>query len=818
MSDHPSVLQLKGELEALSGRWRAGAGVQLDDYYAWLAKVRDLELTETALQRPCLNLEMGGLSYVEEALRREGQETERLQVFQELHAYALGRSDSRRLMRATNALAMIERWTGQYDSSLAHLLQAYQLAQELDDAQGQYLVMNSLAGYMSELYQFEEALKQHKEALALAEQHGFDQYILFSLGNLIEAATESGQTGDLAQWVDRLLALSGLQGGAELSLNLMRHICMGLVAIGRYEEALKYAQERLTQEGAVTSDASVGLRMLMARALRHLERLPEALAAMELAYAQCQTRNVPWLLSDLQWEYSALYRTLGEYEQALNWLELYLHGLQHLHEQRTRAGVQARRMTTQMQLVEREMQLERQRNADLQEINEKLLSTQQAFEHQATHDDLTGVLNRWGFQQQVEGYLAQSRTGSAALLVLDIDEFKTVNDLHGYAIGDALLKHVVSRLRELLGEDDWLGRMGGDEFLLFVREVDADQAAAFAQQVLHLMQKPFYVSQRTLEVQMSIGWVQVTPAVHDYAALQHRASLAMVQAKRTGHHEALAFESHMQQEHQERLNFEQELRRAVTRDAFELHYQALFRASGGPNAREVIGAEALIRWPHARHGLLTAGQFIPLAEESGLILALGNWVVREACAQAAAWSFAERGLLMFVNVSPMQFEQPDFVKLVKRALQSSGLPPANLVLELTEGLVLRNISRAQEHLQQLRALGVQVALDDFGTGYSSLGLLQTLPFNHLKLDRSFLQSIRAEQLDAQPEQTAWVLMETMIGLAHRLGMKVTGEGVEQEWQMALLQRFGCDHAQGFLLAAPENAEMADSLLGDHTKP
>jgi diguanylate cyclase (GGDEF)-like protein len=415
--------------------------------------------------------------------------------------------------------------------------------------------------------------------------------------------------------------------------------------------------------------------------------------------------------------------------------------------------------------------------------------------HMARHDALTDLPNRVLIMEKMNEALA--RLGSdgtqVCVFIFDLDLFKAVNDSLGHPIGDLLLKSVAARLAEVIGEADTVGRLGGDEFaVLHVVESDARaEATALAHRLVEAVGTPYELEGHPVVIGISMGIAIAPSDGSDASMLLKHADLALYRAKSDGRNCFRFYESQMDAAVQLRRALEVDLRNALVRGEFELHYQPVMDAS----TREPCGAEALVRWRHPRRGLMGPDQFIPLAEEIGLIEALGEWILREACAEAAQWP-AHVGIA--VNLSPAQFRRRNLAEIVMAALARSGLPAQRLELEITESVLLQKSEGNLAALHAIKKLGASIVLDDFGTGYSSLGYLQMFPFDKIKIDRSFVQ-----ELASRSDCAAIVCAIT--GLARSLNIVTTAEGVETEEQYSLVRAAGCNHVQGYLFGKPGKA-------------
>ncbi len=422
------------------------------------------------------------------------------------------------------------------------------------------------------------------------------------------------------------------------------------------------------------------------------------------------------------------------------------------------------------------------------------VEAQNQLAHAANHDALTGLPNRLLFCARMEEALARGRRGeNFAVLCLDLDRFKEVNDTLGHHVGDLLLVEVARRLREELREMDTLARLGGDEFAVIQADLKtADDSAALARRLVARVAEPFVVDGRQVVVGLSIG---IAIAPHDGAQhddLLKAADMALYGAKAQGRGGWRYFEPEMNARMQMRRALELDIRRALERDEFVLFYQPIIDIS----SRKIKSFEALIRWRHPERGILAPDVFIPLCEELGLIRPLGAWVLRRACAEAARWP---RVVGVAVNLSPVQFQGRNLVETVAAALTNAGLSAERLELEITESVMLQDTATTLETLHGLKRLGVRIAMDDFGTGYSSLSYLQSFPFDKVKIDRSFTQGLdRSRQSDA--------IVKAVTDLCEGLDMCTTAEGVETEEQFRALARTGCREAQGYLFSPARAAE------------
>ena len=413
--------------------------------------------------------------------------------------------------------------------------------------------------------------------------------------------------------------------------------------------------------------------------------------------------------------------------------------------------------------------------------------------YMARHDALTNLANRTLFRERLEQATAISRRGTeCALLCLDLDRFKVINDTLGHPVGDGLLRAVATRLLAAVRQVDTVARLGGDEFAIIqVGLALPDHAAFLANRILKVIHQPYDIDGHKISVGVSIGIAMASGDEASLDILQKNADIALYLAKSEGRGIYRFFEPEMDARFQERNALELDLRNALLGNEFELRYQPFLDLDSG----KITGFETLIRWNHPARGLVMPADFIPIAEETGLIIAIGEWVLRTACQEAASWP---RDIDIAVNLSPSQFKAAHFIDMVQQVLATSGLPPNRLELEITESVLLQNTDDKLLLLHQLHALGIRIALDDFGTGYSSLSYLRSFPFDKIKIDQSFIR-------DLNTNKDSTFIVGTIIDLARGLGMTVTAEGVETAEQLATLRSQGCSKVQGYLFSRPRLA-------------
>jgi diguanylate cyclase (GGDEF)-like protein len=419
--------------------------------------------------------------------------------------------------------------------------------------------------------------------------------------------------------------------------------------------------------------------------------------------------------------------------------------------------------------------------------------------HMARHDALTGLANRTLLQERMEQTVSLTGRGQkCAALCIDIDRFKAVNDAFGHIVGDKLLQAVGDRLAACVRDNDTVARLGSDEFVVLLAGLEqADDAGSLASRMVRALNEPFNLDGQSIVAGCSIG-IAVSPQDATSATmLLKRAGTALHRAKQDERGSYRFFEAEMDARLQARVALERDLREAERLEAFELAYQPQFNLSTGA----LCGFEALLRWHHPERGSVGPAVFIPLAEETGLIIPIGARVVRQACEEAMRWPDS---VMVAVNLSVVQFRDPNLVRIVSDALTASGLPATRLELEITETVLLNNNAATLATLRALHDLGVCIAMDDFGTGYSSLSYLRGFPFDKIKIDQSFVR-------DISDHANARAIVQAVVAVADSLGMKTTAEGVETQAQLAQLRLTGCTEVQGYLFSKPAPPEIARQM-------
>src|SRR5689334_16107870 len=450
--------------------------------------------------------------------------------------------------------------------------------------------------------------------------------------------------------------------------------------------------------------------------------------------------------------------------------------------------------------------------AEQERISRVLEETKEHFRHAAFHDSLTGLPNRAMFTELLKAEIESSSRRddhTFAVLFLDLDRFKNINDSLGHTHGDLLLVAFAERLERTLRPVDTLARFGGDEFAILLSGMtDATDAVRVAKRIQDELSQPFVLDKNSATATASIG-IALSSSGYDRADdILRDADIAMYRAKENGKARYEVFDHGMHARAVSRLQLESDLRQAIEQKEFCVYYQPIVSLQTG----RLAGFEALVRWTHPRRGLVSPADFIPVAEETGLIVPIGEWVLNEACARVRQWQIespSHRSLSLSVNLSARQVAQPDLLNRIKEALDTSKLNPHCLKLEITESVVMENAEAAAQMFKQLRLLGVQLSIDDFGTGYSSLSYLHRFPLNYLKIDRSFVSRLTTDNDNA--------IVRTISTLARNLGMEVIAEGIETEEQFQQLKMLGCEYGQGYLFSRPVANEGVDYLLAQDSK-
>jgi diguanylate cyclase (GGDEF)-like protein len=442
--------------------------------------------------------------------------------------------------------------------------------------------------------------------------------------------------------------------------------------------------------------------------------------------------------------------------------------------------------------------------ATIRAVNDRK-KAEEKIVHMAYHDSLTNLPNRMLFHERLKSAFQSAKdTGKMlAVIFFDLDRFKVINDTLGHHVGDQLLVYLAQKLKSYVNEHDIVARFGGDEFMILMNHIShIDEVTQFVKGIPKVFREPFLFEGQELFVTASIGISLYPDDGADADTLIKNADVAMYRAKEKGGNTFQLYHPEMNKRSLHRLNLEIQLRKAVEREEFTVYYQPLVDLGTGT----LFGMESLLRWNHPEWGIVSPGEFIPLAEETGLIVPLGKWVLKQACRQTKYWSLMGfPKLCVSVNISMSQFHQPNFVQLIQETLQETQLHPSQLCLEITESVAMKNVSYIMETMDKLKELGVQISIDDFGTGYSSLSYLKKFRVHTLKIDQSFIRDITVDEDSA-------AIVTALIAMSRKLKIKSLAEGVETPEQLQFLKEHGCDEIQGYIYSEPLSAEDFETLI------
>jgi diguanylate cyclase (GGDEF)-like protein len=836
--------------EATASRW-------LED--AWASRHHDLERTaRLSLEAQDLAERLGDARALGHAARNLGFVAMRRSQYDEAAAQLTRGLEAARAV-GDAALegdclcysAMVSTAHARYLEALETQWQALAIRERLEDIAGQGQSLGSLGVIYGNLFDFAASLEHHRRALELRERAGDEHGRALTLNNIGVAYFEMEDPQTALEYHTRALEVARALGNASVETYALINRGADLEALGRHSDAnrehadaMVLARERGDIESLAEATCNAG------RSALSLGEHSAALGLYDEALQLARSMNSPVLeymalagmgrvyldQGDLQRAIGELraaleiarrrglkrdvFRTHGLLADALEGAGNFAGALAHhrafyaveREAQNERAEARAKTLALQFETerVRREAALERQRSEDLSRVNAALVKADteksalmEQLEHQARHDALTGLPNRALFADRLERTVrAAARYGrELAVLFVDLDGFKLVNDTLGHHAGDALLIEVSRRLEYAVRESDTVARMGGDEFTIVLSEVlSSADAARVAGRIVHSLEAPMKLpgSDTLVNVTASVG-VSVYPRDGlDAETLSKHADLALYRAKEEGKNGVRFFAPDMNAAAVERLQIESALRGALERSEFSLHYQPIQAAHGAHTF------EALLRWTHPTLGRIAPDRFIPSAEDSGLIVTLGAWVLNEALRQVGAWrAGGASDVRVAVNVSPVQLARDDFVTTVADALKRHNLEGDCLELELTERVIVRDLERTSARLTALRDLGVGLSVDDFGAGHSSLAYLMRLPVDTLKIDRSFVAAVDAGETR---------VVGAIVALAHALGLGVVAEGVETGTQLETLKALGCERFQGYFLGRPAPASDAQGWL------
>ncbi|RJF72774.1 EAL domain-containing protein [Deinococcus cavernae] len=706
--------------------------------------------------------------------------------------------------RNLNALGLAAAQTSKYAEALEFYMASLQLVHDIGDANGLCRVLSNMASLNSELEDHEKALELYQQAAEAADQVNNVFYIADAKRGTIEELRQLDRSDEAVPLIPEVLELAELYGMKRVLVNLRHSQAMILLEERQLVPALEAAHAgfKAAQEANDYEGLSL-MRWMLGECYFNMADYSQAYTEYSKSERLAQAINNPVIESYNKRSLSKLFEVQGELQLSLNSLRAYLEIEHTLRERGMARRTQLLSHQVRAELTRREKELERQQSLELAATHALLEETQSELRYKATHDSLTGTVNRMHFWSKAEHFLDSLPSGGhAGLILADLDDLKDINDTYGTVAGDQLLLEVAHRLTQTVSENDLVSRLSGDEFMILLTSMpDPDAVELVAEKIRNAMRAPFHYDNQAISFSMALGCVSTPGDGTGLPTLHEKAELAIYRAKARGTSQIVRFRPEMSAQEQERRRLKMELPGALKAGQLQLHYQGQYKLP----EQTLSGFEALLRWPHPQLGFISPLTFIGLAEESGLILDLGRWVINEACRQAREWNLDERDLTISVNVSSQQFEHEDFVQDVRQALAQHDLPARCLVVEVTETMIHRDLSLAQATILELQHLGVRVAMDDFGTGYSSLSMLRQLPFQQLKIDRTFLQDLTTAA-DAKQFTQASQFMKAILELARSVDILVVAEGVECSEQLELLSAMGCDEAQGFLLGRPLPAD------------
>jgi diguanylate cyclase (GGDEF)-like protein len=719
-----------------------------------------------------------------------------------------------------NNLAIIHSDLGNYATALEYYLQALEMAEASEDdalknKEREYIsvILSNIGDTLRQMERLEESLEYFQRSLAIAREINSINDENVALTCVCEIYIELGRHEEARELLQDALILSRHLGDRERELRVYGMLGKNCAALGddkasllNFYRGLKLSRGFFNPQGEVWFQLTFSKYLLQAGkfkyALKHLKKSLEIAERVNFQHEACQAHEM----------LVAVYERTDDFRQALYHQKEFQTLKQRLHGEKQDSRIEALLVRHDIEKTRQFAATQQALNEKLQQTNEELAKANQRnqrlleqLRHQAQHDILTGLPNRSLFEDRLRQSVAQaSRYNQGfAVMFVDLDGFKLVNDTLGHQAGDELLVQIAKRFKLVLRESDTLARLGGDEFTVIAHKInEPNDAAIVARKLFKSLENSFELRGHKVSVGASIGISLYPQDGEDIITLQKHADVAMYHVKRGGKKDVRFFSRGMNTAALERVQIESQMRGALERGDFEVYYQPQFETNG---QKRIIGFEALLRWTDPKMGAVSPDKFIPVAEETGLIVSIGNWVLNEASRQLAEWQRAGHNLSIAVNISPNQFVGDDFTRTVAEILHRYKIAPSSLELELTERVMLFNQTDIAEKLKELRKTGVRVAIDDFGTGQSALTYLLQLPVDTLKVDKTFIRD-----LEASPEIRR--LVQAIIALSHSMGLAVVAEGVETAEQLSVLQTFGCERTQGYLQGHPMPKESASSLL------
>lgn len=630
-----------------------------------------------------------------------------------------------------------------------------------------------------------------------------------ALGELVDIHWENTRRDGTPIWCRHLAKALPTTDGSQSTIWITEDISERKAAEEALASAHRELEQRVQQRTEELAQANARLRDLLEMSSDWFWEQDKDFRFVEMSQGLLPTKLDPTTtIGKTRWELPIVGVTPAQWEEHRRTLEAHLPFKDFVYQMETRPG-EIRWFSISGRPLFEQGRFRGYRGIGSDITGRK--TSEHQIEFLAYHDPLTGLPNRVLLEdrlQQAMAHADRNRT-QLALLFMDLDNFKQINDSLGHAVGDCLLQDVASRLGDCVRDTDTLSRQGGDEFILLLTDLqDPDASLPVLTKIMNRLQDPFMVEGDELSTSVSIGVATYPGDGTDFDTLRKKADMAMYRAKEAGRNTYRFFDEAMNHEAVEHLTIRNGLRRALEREEFLLHYQPQIDLSSG----QIIGTEALLRWQHPELGLVPPGRFIHIAEESGMIVPIGEWVLHTACRQAMAWQRAGLPpLLMAVNLSAVQFRRGNVEQNVTQALAQSGLDPARLELELTESILIQNVEQVLATVKALKRLGVKLSIDDFGTGYSSLSYLKRFDIDKLKIDQSFIRDLATDPDDA-------AIVHAIVQMAHSLNLKAIAEGVEHAGMLRQLREFGCDEAQGYYFARPMPADEFERFLARPPTP